>query len=166
MKMIFGIAACDPRGILGKGNQLPWDYPEDRHFFSHVIGKHPIVMGRKTWESLPKHYCFHRKVIVFSQRTYDSSHCLWVSSLKKFNDLILPSPIFLLGGGEIFSLFLENHKVKGCFLTHIQKYYDGDTVFPLSLLEGWKSMVIHQTQDLKFCYYENYSYRYTNDFCT
>ena len=122
--MIFGIAACDPRGILGKGNQVPWDYPEDRHFFSHVIGKHPIVMGRKTWESLPKHYCFHRKVIVFSQRTYDSSHCLWVSSLKKFNDLILPSPIFLLGGGEIFSLFLENHKVKGCFLTHIQKYYD------------------------------------------
>ncbi|EPP36211.1 Dihydrofolate reductase [Chlamydia avium] len=165
MKIILGIAACDPRGTIGKGNRLPWDYPEDLRFFSHVIGKYPIVMGRKTWEGLPKHHCVHRKVIVFSRHTcVNSSHLIWVSSLEEFDILTLPSPIFVIGGGEIFSLFLENYKIRGCFLTHIRQCYDGEIIFPLSLLEGWKQTVLHQTRDLKFCYYENYSYCYADDF--
>lgn len=159
MKMILGIAACDPQGTMGKGKQLPWDYPEDRRFFSYVTGRYPIVMGRKTWECLPKHHCVHRRVVVFS-RHYPaaSSCCTWIASLEEFDALTLPSPIFLIGGEEIFSLFLERNKVRGCFLTHIQQCYDGEICFPLSLLQEWGQTLIHRTKELKFCYYENYSY--------
>ncbi|MFJ1509363.1 dihydrofolate reductase [Chlamydia crocodili] len=156
MYRILGIAACDPNGVIGNQGKLPWNYPEDLEFFSKTIENMPLIMGRKTFEGLPNKYTKNRKMIIFSKNFHENSEDrVWVSSLEEFRNLGLPSPIFLLGGGDLFSLFLENHMLHGCFVTHIHKYYDGDAFFPLSLIEGWKKTILDEKEDLTFCYYEN-----------
>lgn len=161
MYKILGIVACDPRGVIGNQGKLPWDYPEDIKFFSKMIENMPLIMGRKTFEGLPDKYIKNGKVIVFSRSFHkNSENIIWVSSLEQFHDLDLPSPIFLLGGGELFSLFLEHRMLHGCYVTHIHKCYDGDAFFPLSLLEGWKKTILDEKEDLTFCYYESLSHCY------
>ncbi|WP_375793778.1 dihydrofolate reductase [Chlamydia sp. 12-01] len=156
MYKILGIVACDPNGVIGNQGKLPWNYPEDIKFFSKTIENTPLIMGRKTLDGLPGKYIKNRKVIVFSRDLYkNSENIIWVSSLEEFRNLELPSPIFLLGGGELFSLFLENHMLHECFVTHIHKCYDGDAFFPLPLLEGWKKTILDEKEDLTFCYYES-----------
>ncbi|MEF9496822.1 dihydrofolate reductase [Chlamydia sp. 04-14] len=156
MYKILGIVACDPNGVIGNQGKLPWNYPEDIKFFSKIIENMPLIMGRKTFEGLPDKYTNDRKVIVFSKNFHENSEDrVWVSSLEEFRNLELPSPIFLLGGGDLFSLFLENHLLHGCFVTHIHKCYDGDVFFPLSSLEGWKKTILDEKKDLTFCYYES-----------
>ncbi|WP_348663453.1 dihydrofolate reductase [Chlamydia vaughanii] len=166
MKTIFGVAACDPNGVIGNQGKLPWSYPEDINFFSTVIGKRPIIMGRKTWEALPSKYSADRQVVIFSRSYHeDTRNIFWVSSLEEFNSLELSFPVFLIGGGDIFSLFLENHMLRGCFITHIKKCYEGDIFFPLFLLEGWKKKVLDEKEGLTICYYENLSYCHTHNSC-
>ncbi|WP_100934392.1 dihydrofolate reductase [Candidatus Chlamydia corallus] len=154
---VSGIVACDPRGVIGLEGKLPWHYPEDLQFFSETIQEFPIVMGKKTWRTLPGKYFINRQVIVFSHEKQKATEGVsWVSSLEEFMLLDLPSLTFLIGGGEIYSLFLENQIVQNFFVSHIKKKYDGDTFFPLSLLETWTKTVLKNTQDITTCYYENH----------
>ncbi|CRI33278.1 Dihydrofolate reductase 2 [Chlamydia pneumoniae] len=154
---VRGIVACDPRGVIGLEGKLPWHYPEDLQFFSETIQKFPIVMGRKTWETLPRKYFVDRAVVVFSHEKRQGVHGeIWVTSLEEFLLLDLSSPTFLIGGGELYSLFLENQIVRDFFISHIKKEYAGDTFFPLSLLETWTKTVLRDTQKITTCYYENH----------
>ncbi len=158
MCKILGIVACDPRGVMGKQGKLPWNYPEDIEFFCKTIGNHTLIMGRKTFEGLPDKYKKNRKSIVFSRDYHESfENVIWVSSLEEFSRLEQLSSIFLIGGGELFSLFLENRMVDGCFITHIHKCYEGDVFFPLSLIKGWRKTVLDEKENLTFCFYENFA---------
>ncbi|ANH78562.1 Dihydrofolate reductase [Candidatus Chlamydia sanziniae] len=136
---------------------MPWHYPEDLQFFAQTISTYPIAMGRKTWETFPKNYCKERLVIVFS-RSQDklSQEILQVSSMEEFTRLDLASPIFLIGGSEIYSLFLYHNAVQSFFVSHIKKMYNGDAFFPLSLLQNWKKQILLDSPDKIICYYENH----------
>ena len=102
-----GIVAIDPRGVMGASGKLPWSYPEDLRFFAETIQHHPIIMGRKTWESLPDKYKCGRTVVVFSQK-HRLSQGVWISSLAEYEKLSLDSP-FLIGGAELFDYFFQQN---------------------------------------------------------
>lgn len=150
-----GIVAIDPRGVMGASGKLPWSYPEDLRFFAETIQHNPIIMGRKTWESLPDKYKCGRTVVVFSQK-HRLSQGVWISSLAEYEKLSLDSP-FLIGGAELFEYFFQQNLLKACFVTHIQKTYPGDTYFPVKHLSGWKRKRIRQTENFAIYYYENYA---------
>ncbi|SPN73874.1 Dihydrofolate reductase,dihydrofolate reductase,Dihydrofolate reductase [Chlamydia serpentis] len=161
---ITGIVACDPSGVIGSKGKLPWHYPEDLLFFSETIQKFPIVMGKKTWETLPRKYFDGRQSAVFSRKNQQTLKGIsWVRSLEEFMLLNLLSPIFLIGGAEIYSLFLQNHMVEDFFVSHIKKKYEGDTFFPLSWLETWRKTTVRNTQDITICHYENLCSKNTNN---
>ncbi|AAF39695.1 dihydrofolate reductase [Chlamydia muridarum str. Nigg] len=150
-----GIVAIDPRGVMGGAGKLPWNYPEDLRFFSETIQDHPIIMGRKTWESLPDRYKCGRTVIVFS-RQHSCAQGIWISSLVEYEKLSLNSP-FLIGGAELFDWFFQYNLLKSCFVTHIKREYQGDTFFPVERLSGWKRESVLKTEDFNIYHYENYA---------
>ncbi|EPP34580.1 dihydrofolate reductase family protein [Chlamydia ibidis] len=155
MTTILGIAACASNGVMGKAGLLPWHYPEDLVFFNEMIGDHPIIMGKKTFINLPKKYFTKRKSIVFSKTAHKATEdLLWVTSLEEFSMLQLPKISYLIGGSEVFNLFLEQNLLKGFYITHIKNQYEGDTFFPLSKLKTWECKTLRENKNLKICYYK------------
>ncbi|MBQ8498893.1 dihydrofolate reductase [Chlamydia sp.] len=159
MMEVTGVVAVDPKGVMGASGKLPWSYPEDLRFFAETIQNNPIIMGRKTWETLPSKYKSNRKVVVFS-RKYRASQGIWVSSFEEYKKLFLQNP-FLIGGAELFEVFFQQTLLKTCFVTHIKKEYLGDTIFPLKYLSNWNRECIRSTVDFTIYCYENYSYKNT-----
>lgn len=151
---ITGIMACDPQGLIGRGNDLPWNYREELDHFRHTIHGHTIIMGQKTFESTPRDILERCQFIVFSRRMHSPmTNCTMVNSLEAF--LALPVPentkMFMIGGAEIAHLFLRNNLIKDFILTKIHKTYEGDVFLDLNLLQDWPASVIQQTGDYTIC---------------
>ena len=107
--MSFSIIAAVGKNLeLGKNNDLIWSIPGDLKFFKEVTNGHKVIMGRNTFESLPR-MLPNRKHIVLSSRDDFPSE---VEVYKNFEDLLLKykdcdEEIYIIGGGSIYSLFLE-----------------------------------------------------------
>jgi dihydrofolate reductase len=148
---ITGIMACDPHGVIGKGNDLPWNYPEELAHFRRTVKGHIIIMGEKTFESIPNDILESCQAIVFSRTTprAATSNCTFVSSLEALLALPMPENVkmFVIGGGEIAHLFLRHNLIADFILTKIHKTYEGDVFLDLSLLRDWPESVIQQSRD-------------------
>lgn len=105
MNLIF---ACDINGAIGKDNKLLWHISEDLKFFKDITSGSTVVMGRKTWESLPMYPkgLPNRKNIVLSKslKQSDSSHVTIVNDVQEI--LQNEDSIFVIGGAEIYKLLL------------------------------------------------------------
>ena len=127
------IWAQDNNGGIGKNNSLPWHISEDLINFKKITLNHTIVMGRKTWDSLPKKPLPNRRNIVLSSKKIDDVECypsidLCIKSLKK--DGI--SDTFIIGGEMIYNSFLSYADI--LHITYINQATDGiDTFFPVSI---------------------------------
>ena len=105
--MINLIYACDLYGAIGKDNKLPWNLPEDLERFKHLTSGHTVIMGRKTYESLPmfpKGLPGRRNVVV--SNTIDSNeHVEVVRSLTDFIESFpVDQTLWVIGGGEIYQV--------------------------------------------------------------
>ncbi len=123
--MIIFIYACDLNGAIGKDGDLPWRQSSDLQHFKRITLGGTIVMGRKTWESLPGKLPGRRN-IVMSRTGRDDIEILnydEVISLSKKQD------VFIIGGGEIYNLFIDD--VKELHRTLINTIIkDADTFVP------------------------------------
>ena len=123
------IAAIGQNGELGKNNNLIWHLKGDMKFFKDITLGHTIVMGRKTFESLPK-LLPGRKHIVLSRNNIDIPeievyHDIQ-SFLKKYQNS--DEEIFNIGGASIYKILLDyTDKI---YLTEIEKQAEADTYFP------------------------------------
>lgn len=154
---ICAIAASDPSGIIGDKGHLPWDCEEDRSFFAQTVAGSPLIVGRKTFETLPDRYKQQHELIVFSQdKKQREGH--WVSSLEEFDQIPLQGKVFLIGGGMLYRLFFSQGRVGSCYLTIMKSCYTGDTTFPLEALQGWKRSIIKDCNEFSIHFYENYAY--------
>jgi dihydrofolate reductase len=154
---IIGIGACDPRGVIGKNGRLPWHYPEEIQHFKETILNSPLIMGHTTFLTLPEPYFEKRTTIIFSRQKHIPTHPnqYFVSSLQEFHSL--PDrckELYVIGGAQIYSLFIQANLLDACILTILTRIYEGDTFFPLSLLAGWKEQILKTTPDFTI-------YRYT-----
>ena len=119
------IVAMTQNRVIGKDNHMPWHLPADLAWFRQNTTGKPVIMGRKTFESigrpLPK-----RTNIVLSRQPFEYDGVIWKDSLESAVDFVCDSEeIMLIGGGQLF------------YLTEIQTELDGDTFFPSINWDEW-----------------------------
>jgi dihydrofolate reductase len=123
------IAAVAQNRVIGRDNTLPWHLPEDLKRFRALTMGHPIVMGRKTFESLGRLLPGRTSVIVSRNPDYRVPGAIVVASLQEaFNACGGEPEVFVIGGAELYreSLALADRLC----LTEIEAAYDGDALFP------------------------------------
>ena len=133
------IVAMAQNRVIGINNQLPWQLPEDLQYFKSVtIGK-PIVMGRKTFESMPKALPNRTNIVITRKHDYIAKDAIVVHSiheaLEKASDDKQP---FIVGGGEIYSQsMLLSDRIE---LTRVHTELDGDAYFPQIDYKIWEEV--------------------------
>lgn len=139
------IAAISENNVIGKNNDLIWHISEDLKRFKKLTSGHPIIMGRKTYESLPFKPLPKRKNIILSRKEdlkYKGASV--INSIDKIlqecND---EDEIFICGGAEIYKLFLP--VANKMYLTKVYHNFEGDTFFPDIDFSEWKIETVSQT---------------------
>ena len=126
------IVAVDNDWCIGKNGKLLAYLPADMKFFKETTMGHTVVMGRKTWDSLPKRPLPNRINGVLSRTLKNIEGAKIFSSINE-----IPSDAFIIGGGEIYKELLPY--CDEALVTHIYMNFNGDTFFPnLDKLEEWK----------------------------
>jgi len=133
------IVATDINNGIGKDNDLMWHLSEDLKRFKAITSGHTIIMGRKTWDSLPKKPLPNRKhIIISSSLKIDDENVKVVSSPYEALTLMDEKhENFIIGGGQIYNLFLPfANKIE---LTKVLLEFDADTFFPEIDSSIWKT---------------------------
>lgn len=128
--MISLIVAMDQNRVIGKNNKLPWHLPADLQYFKKVTMGHPIVMGRKTFESIGRVLPGRENVIVTRNQEFKAEGCVVlhdIAQIKMFADNH-EEEVFVIGGAEIFKEILPF--TDRLYITEIHEIFEGDTFFP------------------------------------
>ncbi len=146
---ITGVMAATAEGIIGQGDHLPWSYPDEQEIFRARTRDAVVVMGRKTFEAIPQAFFAERTPIVFSRSRLLSART--ARDVSGFLDLLSTHyqdrPVFMIGGGELASLFFKEKVLTDFILTRIHKPYAGDVRLDLWYLENWSEKMLSQTPD-------------------
>ncbi|MDD5296004.1 MAG: dihydrofolate reductase [Rhodocyclaceae bacterium] len=123
------IAALARNGVIGRDNTLPWRLPDDLKRFKALTLGHPILMGRKTWESLGRPLPGRENVVVTRNPAYQATGCRIVHSLPEAIGACAHwDEVFVIGGGELYAQALPfAHTL---YLTEVQAEVEGDARFP------------------------------------
>ena len=153
MKVSLIVAMDKNRGI-GKNNDLMWHLPNDMRFFKETTAHHIVVMGRKNYDSIPEKYRplpNRRNVILTRNSNFKAEDCDVFNSLDDALGAYKhdsEKTIFIIGGGQIYTLALAHEVVDEMFITHIDGDYDADTFFPEFDESKWsKELVLKQEID-------------------
>ncbi len=135
------IAAMDHRRGIGLNNQLPWHMPADlRHFKALTLGK-PIVMGRKTYESIGRPLPQRRNLVLSRQSDLAIPGCEVAPSLEAAKVLLKDEPeVMIIGGGQLFREALSSSS--NLYLTLIEHEFEADAFFPEWDPEEWQEVSI------------------------
>ena len=136
--MVSIIAAVAQNGTIGDQNALLWHIAEDMRFFRQTTSGHPVIMGRKTYESLgrplPK-----RTNVVITRQPIAIEGCTVVHSLEEAISLFpQDEEIFIIGGAQIYEQALP--LVDRLYLTVVHRAYEGDTSFPSLDMSQWREI--------------------------
>jgi len=151
MKISIIVAMAENRAI-GKDNQLLWHISADLKRFKKITMGHPIIMGRKTFESIGKVLPGRQNIIITNQKDYPvegGSVCHNAEAALQCCDNA--EEVFIIGGAQIYQMFLT--RTDRIYLTLIhQTYPDADTFFPEYNAENFQQVSCVENE-------ENYSYR-------
>jgi len=153
------IAAMSKNRVIGKDNTLPWSLKADMEHFKKLTLGWPCIMGRKTWESLPKRPLPGRPNIVISRSLSDVTGAKVFPSLQEaVHHCAGNEKVFICGGASIYAeaLGLANR----IELTMIYKQYEGNAFFPEINTAQWKKT---QTEDFDGFSFLSYSRIYTKE---
>lgn len=128
--MISIVVAMDINRVIGKNNQLPWHLPADLAFFKKTTMGKPIVMGRKTHESIGKPLPGRQNIILTRNKNYEAEGCTVIHSVDEIFSLEKneQDEICVIGGAEIFKEVLPC--ADRLYITTIEHEFEGDTYFP------------------------------------
>jgi dihydrofolate reductase len=128
------IAALTPLRVIGKNNQLPWHMPADLQYFKKVTLGKPVIMGRKTYESIGRPLPGRKNIIITRQKNFSvPAQCEIFSSVEEALEVLKKNnknyqEVFVIGGSEIFAHTLP--LADYLYLTFIDADITGDTYFP------------------------------------
>lgn len=140
--MIAMIVAVAQDNVIGKDNQLLWHLPKDLQYFKALTDGHIIVMGRKTFESLPKLLPNRTHWVLTNQKDYVPKYegaRLFYSLEELLEAIKKEEKVFVIGGEQIYRSFLPY--AEKIFVTEVDASFEGDAFFPI--LEE-KRFVRHQ----------------------
>lgn len=134
------IAGISQNNCIGLNGQLPWHIPEDLKHFREVTSGKTVLMGRKTWESLPEKFrpLPNRINIVITRQT-DYSVPAGVEVYATIDEAVAAHPneeIMVIGGAEIYKQTID--KAEKLYVTHVNQAVDGDAFFPTIDLTVWQ----------------------------
>jgi dihydrofolate reductase len=140
MKKISIIAAIAENNVIGKDNRLLWHISGDLRWFKRITGGHTVIMGKRTFESLPGGALPGRGNIVISDNRNDRFNgCIMAYSIKDVLDKCDDAKEnFVIGGGTIYDQFMS-YATK-LYITRVHKSFDGDTFFPELDYNDWKEI--------------------------
>lgn len=130
-KLIAVVAMASNR-VIGRDGKLPWHFPEDLKFFKRTTLGHPVLMGRKTFDSIVAQLgkpLPNRTNVVLSRSMKPMEGVNVVKNFEELNEFLQKNAtVYLIGGAELYALLLE--KCDELILTYISKPYEGDAFFP------------------------------------
>ncbi|WP_298142565.1 dihydrofolate reductase [Flavobacterium sp.] len=129
MKQIILIAAIGENRELGKNNDLLWHLPDDFKRFKTLTQEHDMIMGYKTFRSLPKLLPNRKHIVISSKKlTSDTDQLIYCGSLEEAVNYSKTNPTFVIGGGQIYNLSLAiADKLE---LTRVHGSFDAEVFFP------------------------------------
>ena len=134
---VYLVAAVAANGIIGANGELPWRLPEDLQHFKRITMGHPVIMGRRTWESLKGPLPGRENIVVTGTAGYEAAGAAVASSLEAALALCLgESVVFVIGGSRLFAESLPF--AAGLVMTEIDREFEGDTWFPEYDRSRWK----------------------------
>jgi dihydrofolate reductase len=156
--MIISIAAMSENRVIGKNGQLPWRIPEDMKHFKDLTMGHPVIMGRKTWESIPEKFRplpGRTNIVITRQADYVVPEDVIVSSSVESALKIFPSEhIYIIGGAEIYAAAMPH--VDKIEMTYVKQTIEGEglTYFPEMDPSQWKEFKREDHDGFSFVTYE------------
>ncbi|HEX7638612.1 MAG TPA: dihydrofolate reductase [Burkholderiaceae bacterium] len=135
------IAAISRNGVIGDRGELLWKLPEDMQFFRRITTGHPVIMGRRTWDSIPAKFrplAGRTNIVVTRQKDWRADGAIVAHDFETAVELALESVAhephasraYVIGGAEIYALAMPH--ADELVLTEIERDYQGDARFP-----GW-----------------------------
>jgi dihydrofolate reductase len=123
------IVARAANGVIGDQGRLPWHIPSELKHFKAVTMGHPVIMGRKTWESIGRPLPGRRSIVITRQKAYTAAGALVVGSLDEAIAACTgEDEIFVIGGEQIYRAALPI--AQRMYITVIERDFAGDTFFP------------------------------------
>ena len=139
MTLVSLIVATDDRGGIGRDGRMPWHLPEDLQRFKRITMGKPIVMGRKTWESIGRPLPGRQNIVISRQAGLDTPGAMVVGSLPDALRAAGDVPeVCIIGGAEIYRLALP--LAREIHLTRVHGLVDADTFFPLLDAVEWEEI--------------------------
>ena len=138
--IVSAIVATDLNNAIGKDNQLPWNIPADLKFFKKITMGHPVIMGRKTYESMNRLLPGRKNIIITRSAEYHIDGAEIFNSIEAAiaacrNNEDKLQKIFVIGGAEIFKQSF--HLLDEMYRTLVQSTFDADTFIPEVAKQGF-----------------------------
>ena len=132
------IAALSENSVIGIENRIPWRIREDMRRFKDLTTEHPVIMGRKTYESIPSKFrpLPERKNIVLSNSLESSDRIYIARDIQEALRLAEDKDTYVIGGRSIYELFLPI--VNRMELTRVHRHFEGDVTFPEVDWSDWR----------------------------
>ena len=159
--LISIIVAVSENGIIGNDNQLLWRLPDDLKRFKQLTLGHPMIMGRKTFESIGKPLPGRTSIVITRQKNYKPDGVVIADSLENALHLaktLENSEAFIIGGGEIYRQAQEI--ADKLYVTEVHTTIDGDTSFEILDPVAWKESerIVHEADERHKFKYEFVNY--------
>jgi dihydrofolate reductase len=160
MTILSMIVATAHNRIIGKDNDMPWHLPADLQYFKKITLGKPIIMGRKTYESIGRPLPGRRNIVISRDPNYKANGIDSVTTVDAALALVQDQDeIMVIGGGAIYKHCMS--AATRLYITHIDADIEGDTQFPKYDLKEWvkvssekRSADEKNNYDLDFCVYE------------
>ena len=126
---LTAIVAMTAERVIGKDGGLPWHLPEDLKLFKRHTTGHPIVMGRKTWDSIGKPLPNRQSIVLTRDTTWSAEGAEVIHRPEDLQNIQLIDPqVYIIGGAQVYNLFLPI--TDELLVSHIYQNYPGDTRLP------------------------------------
>ena len=133
------IVAASENNVIGKDNRLPWHLPADLKYFKNTTWGLPIIMGRKTFESIGKPLPGRKNIIITRNNDYKAEGAAVVTSIAgamNVAESLDVKEIFIIGGAELFNSTMN--LAQKIYLTRVHTTVDGDVFFPELNRNNWE----------------------------
>jgi len=131
------IVAAAANNVIGAGGGLPWHLPNDFKYFKRITMGKPIVMGRRTWDSIGRPLPGRQNIVISRSRHFLAEGATIVESpgeaLAAAGDA---DELMIIGGGQVYELFFD--QADRIYLTHVETDVEGDTFFPSPDSANWR----------------------------
>jgi len=130
------IAALAANGVIGRENRLPWRLSADLQRFKRLTMGKPVVMGRKTWESIGKPLPGRSNIVVTRDRGFSAEGCIVVHAIEQALDAAGDcDEVMVMGGADLYRQMLP--RADRLYLTRVKADVEGDTRFPPFETKEW-----------------------------